>query len=133
MRAYLDSSAVANEGSGHLETTRWDITYSSLYVVGDPFDEVRAVLVLNVQHLFVNLFHGHASTEHGRNGQVSTMTWVTSGHHVLGIEHLLSKFRNGQGTVLLAASAGQRSKARHEEVKTREGNHVNGQLAQISV
>ena len=51
----LDGGAVSDEGGGHLQTTGWDVTYSGLDVVGDPFNEVAAVLVLYVQHLLVNL------------------------------------------------------------------------------
>merc|ERR1719357_1785375 len=61
------------------------------------------------------------------------MTRITGSHHVLGIEHLLGELWNGQGTVLLTATASERSKARHEEVKTWEGNHVDGKFAEISV
>merc|ERR1712141_29209 len=32
----LDGSAVSNEGSGHLESTGWDVADSGLDVVGDP-------------------------------------------------------------------------------------------------
>lgn len=35
--------------------------------------------------------------------------------------------------VLLRASGGEGSKPGHEEMKTREGNHVYGQLPEISV
>ncbi len=35
--------------------------------------------------------------------------------------------------VLLGASRGKRSKARHEEVKTGEGHHVHRQLPKVSV
>ena len=129
----LNSSAVSNEGGGHLKTTWWDVTDGGLDVVGNPFNEVGAVLVLYVQHLFVNLLHGHTSTEHGCHGQVPAVSWVASGHHVLGVEHLLGEFGDGQGTVLLAASAGQRSETGHEEVETGEGDHVDGQFSQISV
>ena len=85
----LDGSAVANEGSRHLQTTGWDVTYSCLHVVGDPLNEVGAVLVLNVQHLFIYFLHGHTTTEHGCNSQITTMPWITCSHHVLGIKHLL--------------------------------------------
>ena len=37
-----------------------------LDVVGDPLNEVRGVLVLDVEHLLVDLLGGHAATEHGR-------------------------------------------------------------------
>ena len=52
---FLDCGAVAYECGGHLETTRRDVTYSGLHVVGDPFNEVAAVLVLHVEHLLVHL------------------------------------------------------------------------------
>ena len=129
----LDGGAVTDEGSGHLETTWWDVTDGGLHVVGDPLNEVAAVLVLDVQHLFVDLLHGHTSTEHGGDGQITAVTWVTGGHHVLSVEHLLGEFRHGEGAVLLAAAGGERGEAGHEEVQTREGHHVDGQFTQISV
>jgi len=129
----LDSSAVTNEGSAHLESTWWDIADGGLNVVGDPFNKVAAVLVLDVQHLLVDLFHGHASSEHGGDSQVSSVSWIAGGHHVLGIEHLLGELGHGQGAVLLATSAGEGSEAWHEEVQTWEWNHVDGQFAEIGV
>ena len=129
----LDGSAVADEGAGHLQATWWDVADGSLDVVGDPLDEVARVLVLDVEHLLVNLLHGHAATEDGGNGQVTAVTWVAGSHHVLGVEHLLGQLGHSQGTVLLGAAAGQWSKAWHEEVKTWEWNHVHSQLAEISV
>ncbi len=46
---------------------------------------------------------------------------------------LLGELGDGQGAVLLRAAGRERSEAGHEEVKTREGHHVDGQLAQIGV
>lgn len=57
----LDSSGVTNESRAHLETARWDIANGCFHVVGDPIDKVAGVFVLYVQHLFVHLFHGHAT------------------------------------------------------------------------
>ena len=54
-------------------------------------------------------------------------------HHVLGIEHLLREFWNGQSTVLLRATRCERSETNHEEVQTRERDQVDSELAQIAV
>jgi len=58
---------------------------------------------------------------------------IASGHHVLGVEHLLGELRNSEGSVLLGASGGKWREARHEEVKSGEGNHVDGKLSEIGV
>ncbi|KFU94271.1 hypothetical protein M959_03261, partial [Chaetura pelagica] len=129
----LDGRAVANEGDSHLEATGWDVTHSRLDVVGDPLHEVGAVLVLDVQHLLVHLLHGHAAAEDGGHRQVAPVTWVASCHHVLGIKDLLGQLWDCQGPVLLATPGGQGSKARHEEVEPWEGDHVDGQLAEVGV
>jgi len=61
------------------------------------------------------------------------MSGVRSAHHVLGIEHLLGKFRDSEGSVLLGSSGGQRSETDHEEVESGEGNKVDGKLSKIRV
>jgi len=129
----LDGGGVTNEGTGHLEASWWDVANGSLDVVWDPFDEVRRVLVLDVEHLLVNFLHGHTSSEDGGNSQVSTVTWVACGHHVLGVEHLLGQLWDGQGTVLLGSSGGQWSETWDEEMETWEWNHVDGELSEIGV
>ena len=85
----LDGGGVSEEGHGHLETLGRDIADGGLDVVGDPLNEVRGVLVLDVEHLLVDLLGGHAATEDGGGGEVATVTWVRSAHHVLGVKHLL--------------------------------------------
>ena len=61
------------------------------------------------------------------------MSRITCSHHVLGIKHLLGELWNGESSVLLRASGSQGSKSRHEEVKTREWNHVDSQFPKISI
>jgi len=88
---------------------------------------------LDVQHLFVNFFGGHSASEHGGSGQVSSVSWVGSAHHVLGVEHLLGQFWNGQSTVLLTSSGSQWGESGHEEVETWEWNQVDSQFSEVRV
>merc|ERR1711970_7119 len=85
----LDGSGISNESGSRLETSWRDVTNSNLDVVWNPFHKVGRVLVLDVQHLLVHLLHGHATSEHGCNGEVTSMSWITGSHHVFGVKHLL--------------------------------------------
>ena len=129
----LDGGGVTKEGDGHLQTLGGDIADGGLDVAGDPLDEVGRVLVLDVQHLLIDLLGGHASTEEGGGGEVATVTGIGGAHHVLGVEHLLGEFGNGEGAVLLGATASQGRETGHEEMETGERNHVDGDLAEIAI
>merc|ERR1719380_323049 len=98
LEPFLDGGGVSEEGNSHLESLWWDIADSGLDVVGDPFNEVRGVLVLDVEHLLVDLLGGHSSSEEGGSGEVSSVSWVGGAHHVLGIEHLLGELGDGEGS-----------------------------------
>ena len=65
----LDSGRVTEEGNGHLHSPRSNVTLSSENVVGNPLDEVRIILHLNVLHLFLDFLHGNLATEDGSNLQ----------------------------------------------------------------
>ncbi|GLH04651.1 uncharacterized protein GBIM_10318 [Gryllus bimaculatus] len=117
-----DGGRVAHERGRHLEASRGDVAHRRLHVVRDPLHEVRAVLVLHVQHLLVHLLDGHAAAEDGRRRQVAAVARVARRHHVLRVEDLLP--------VVLAAARRERREARHEEVQARERHHVDRQLAQ---
>ena len=129
----LDGGGISNDSCGHLEHLGGDVANGRLDVVGDPLNEVTGVLVDNVKHLLVDLLGGHASTKHCGGGEVAAVPGVSGAHHVLGIEYLLGEFGHGEGAVLLGSTAGKRSVSDHEEVKTGEGDHVDGKLAEIGV
>ena len=71
----LDGGAVPDERGGHLETARGDVADRCLHVVRDPLDEVRAILVLHVQHLLVHL---HSATAETRSDDVLMIRHVES-------------------------------------------------------
>ena len=72
----LDGGGVTDEGGGHLETSGRNVTHSGLDIVGDPLHEVGRVLVLDVEHLLVNLLHGHATTENSSDCNVNEVSFV---------------------------------------------------------
>ena len=129
----LDGGGVSEESDGHLESLGGDIANGRFDVVGNPLNEVRGVLVLNVEHLLVNLLGGHTSSEEGGGGEVTSVSGVGSAHHVLGVEHLLGELGDGEGTVLLRSSGGEGGESAHEEMESGEGDQVNGELAEIGV
>merc|ERR1712166_1624911 len=93
----LDGGRVSEESDGHLKSLGGDITDGRLDVVGNPLNEVRGVLVLDVEHLLVDLLGGHASSEEGGDGESS---------------------------VLLGASGGEGGESSHEEMESGEGDQV---------
>merc|ERR1740138_568747 len=129
----LDRSTVAREGYSHLEPLRRNIAHRGLDIVRDPLDEVRGVLVLNVQHLLINFFGGHAASEEGCGRQVATMPGVCRTHHVLGVKHLLRQLGHCESAVLLRTARSERREARHEEVEARKGNEIDSDLPQVAV
>ena len=59
----LDGRRVADKGGGHGKAPGRDVADGSLDIVGDPLDEVTAVLVLDVEHLLVDLTNEEVEKE----------------------------------------------------------------------
>jgi hypothetical protein len=53
---FLDGGGVSDESDGHFQSLGGNITNGGFDVVGDPFNEIRGVFVLDVQHLFIDFF-----------------------------------------------------------------------------
>lgn len=116
---------------------------SSRDVSGDPLDEVGRVLALDSLDLLLDLLHRDLSSEVAGDSEVSlyvswcqvkylptyTLSRIRSGHHVLGVKHLLSELGHGDGSVRGGTSGSQWSETDHEEMESREGNHVDGQFS----
>jgi hypothetical protein len=68
-----------------------------------------------------------------RHCEINSSPWIASSHHVLVVEQLRGKLRNGKSTVLLRTPRSERSKATDEEVKTREWNEIDSKLTEIGI
>ena len=71
LEQFLNGSGITNKGCGHFESTRRNVTNCSFDIIGDPFNKVGRILILNIEHLLIHFFHRHASTENSSNGQIS--------------------------------------------------------------
>merc|ERR1712054_216296 len=98
---FLNGRGISSECDSHLQPFRWNIADACLYIVGNPLDEIGTVFVLHVQHLLINFFCRHATTEQCCGSEVTAVAWVSCAHHIFGIEHLLSQLRNRESTILL--------------------------------
>jgi len=94
---------------------------------------VGGILCLNAPHLFLNFLHADLATEDGSDGQISSLSRIGSSHHVLCIKHLLSQLGDAQCAELMTSTRSQGSKPNHEEMQTREGNHVDGKFSEVRV
>ncbi|KAI6748574.1 hypothetical protein HG530_015347 [Fusarium avenaceum] len=109
----LNRGGVSDKSRRHGKTTRGNGTQSGLDVVGNPLDEVRGVLVLDVSHLVLDLLHGNATT-------------------AVTVSNKFTK-RNADSAEGVSTTAGQGGKADHKEVQTGERNHVDGKLSEVRV
>mmetsp|Transcript_24226 Transcript_24226/g.60688 ORF Transcript_24226/g.60688 Transcript_24226/m.60688 type:complete len:244 (+) Transcript_24226:323-1054(+) len=130
---FLNRCAVANEGGAHRSTSRRNLAYSALNVVRDPINEEQLVLLLDLDHLVIDILCAHLATEHHRRGEVATVARIRSGHHVARVKHLLSELSHRKRLVAHGGARCERSVADEEKVQTRERDQVHGQFAKVRV
>ena len=129
----LDGSVVSNKGSRHLHPTRWNIADSCEDIAWNPGNKICAVFGLHIHDLIVDHLHRNASAIYGCCSEIPSMPWVAGSHHVSSVKHLLSQLRHRECSEALGAAASEWGEAGHEEMEAREWDHVDGQLADISI
>ena len=117
---FLNCCRVTDESNGHFKTFRWNITNRRFNVIRNPLNEIRGVFVLNIKHLFIYFFRWHSTSEHSGCSKISSMSWVRSTHHILGVEHLLGEFWYCEGSIDLRSSGCKWSETSHEKFESRE-------------
>ena len=130
---FLDGSGVTDEVRCHLQTTWRDIAQTDHDVTWDPLNEIRLVLLTDVQDLLFNVLSRNTATEQSHAGQVQTVAWVAGCHHVLVVEHLAGEFGDGQGAVHLAAAGSERCETVQHDLHTHERHQVGGNLTKVGI
>ena len=121
---FLNSRRIADEGSRHLQTPGRNVTHCTLDVIWYPLYKELRVFVMHVEYFLLNLLRRHSATENRSARKESTVTWVCSAHHVLGVEQLLGQLRYSEGSVTLRSTRGKGSKSDHKEVRSRERDEI---------
>merc|ERR1719449_25300 len=116
---FLDRGSVAHEANRHLQALRRNVADAALHVVRDPFNEIRRVLVLYVEHLLIDLLRAHAPAEETARREVAPVARVSSAHHIFRIEHLLRELRHRERAVLLRTAGREGREPIHEEMQAR--------------
>merc|ERR1711937_491682 len=120
----LNRSRISKECDCHFQSFWGDVAHGTFDVVWNPFHEVRRILVLHIQHLFIYFLCGHPPTEQGTSSEVTSMPGVSCAHHILSVKHLLRKFRDCQRAILLRATGSQRSESSHKEMQSGKWNQI---------
>jgi hypothetical protein len=102
-----DESAVTDEGRRSLKAGRLDAIERSYDAVGNLFEEVGGVHVLDVTNLIFDLLHKDCTTVYSGVSQLAAIAEVGTSHHVLQVENLLSELLRGDGTGAVSTSRNQ--------------------------
>jgi hypothetical protein len=63
LKHFLNCGGVSNKSSRHLQSLWRNVANAGFDVVGNPFNKVGTIFVLNVEHLLVNFLRGNPSSE----------------------------------------------------------------------
>lgn len=128
-----DGGGVGDEGGGRGLADRGHGAEGGEGTVGDPGHEVVRVLVLEVVDRGLNVAHGELAAVRDRDGEVLAHGGVDGGKERAALEEGRGEVRDVGRGVGAVARGDEGGVAGGEEVETREGDHVDRELAEVRV
>lgn len=128
-----DGGGVGNKGSGSNLADGGHGAEGGKSAVGDPGDKVLRVLGLVLVDRVLNVAHRELAAVRDRDGEVLAHGGVDGGEERAALEEGVGELGDVRGGVGAVRSRDERGVAGREEVETREGDHVDGELAEVRV
>jgi hypothetical protein len=111
----------------------WLVVDTALETSGAPVDELDSTLGLDGGHSGVDVLGDDITTEHHTTGHVLTVTGVTLGKHVTGLEDRVGDLGHRKLLVVCLLSRDDGGKRGKHKVNTRIGSQVGLELGKIHV
>jgi len=128
-----DGGGVGDKGGRGSLADRGHSAEGGKGTVGDPGDEVGRVLALVVVNGGLNVAHRQLATVGDRDGEVLAHEGVDGGKKAAALEEGGGELGDVGGGVSAVSRGNKGSVTSSEEVETREGDHVDGELAEVRV
>lgn len=128
-----DGSRVGDEGRGRKLANGGHGAERGERAVGDPGDERVRVLVLELVDRVLNVAHRQLAAERDRDGEVLAHSGVDSREQAAALEEGRREVGDVGRSVRAVRRRHKRRVAGSEKVQTGEGDHVDGQLAEVRV
>lgn len=133
LECFLNGSTVIQKCSGGFLPFGRNITHGRFHVIWYPVHKCRRMRVLHLRNGFFDISHGKLASEHGGSCEISSLSWITSHHHVLGSKHIACEFGDGVRSEALRTLANERRVGGDEKMKTRKWYHVYGEFSEVRV